>query len=70
MSHNFLSSSVPPGLSRLGNLVLYNIGFNQIADNASILVELTNCTKLQLVVLEENLIDGPSRNQLATCRAL
>ncbi|KAG0514566.1 hypothetical protein BDA96_10G203400, partial [Sorghum bicolor] len=49
MSHNFLSSSVPPGLSRLGNLVLYNIGFNQIADNASILVELTNCTKLQLL---------------------
>uniref|UniRef100_A0A0E0LBB0 Receptor kinase-like protein Xa21 n=1 Tax=Oryza punctata TaxID=4537 RepID=A0A0E0LBB0_ORYPU len=58
MSHNHFSSSVPPGLSGLLNLVLYNIGFNQIVGNTSILVDLMNCTKLQLIAFDENLIDG------------
>uniref|UniRef100_A0A0E0PXF5 non-specific serine/threonine protein kinase n=1 Tax=Oryza rufipogon TaxID=4529 RepID=A0A0E0PXF5_ORYRU len=58
MSHNHFSGSVPPGLSGLHNLVLYNIGFNQIVGNTSVLVDLMNCTKLQLIAFDENLIEG------------
>ncbi|OEL15433.1 putative LRR receptor-like serine/threonine-protein kinase [Dichanthelium oligosanthes] len=58
MSHNLLSSSVPPGLSRLHTLVMYNIGFNKISDTTSIITDLTNCSKLQFIALDENLIEG------------
>uniref|UniRef100_J3MDT5 Receptor kinase-like protein Xa21 n=1 Tax=Oryza brachyantha TaxID=4533 RepID=J3MDT5_ORYBR len=58
MSNNHFSGSVPPGLSALRNLVMYNIGFNQIVDNTSILVDLMNCTKLEFIAFDENLIEG------------
>ncbi|OEL35701.1 putative LRR receptor-like serine/threonine-protein kinase [Dichanthelium oligosanthes] len=59
MSNNLLTSSVPPGLNGLHNLTMYNIGFNHIHDTTRIITDLTNCTKLQFIALDENLIEGP-----------
>ncbi|KAJ1288816.1 hypothetical protein BS78_02G117200 [Paspalum vaginatum] len=64
MSHNLLTGSVPPGLNRLHNLVMYNIGFNHISDTTTIISDLTNCTKLQLIALDENHIEGSIPNSL------
>ncbi|KAL6861457.1 hypothetical protein ACP4OV_017157 [Aristida adscensionis] len=58
MSNNLFTGSVPPGLSRLYDLVTYNMGFNQIYDTTSILIDLMNCTKLQYIHLDENIIEG------------
>ena len=58
MSNNLFTGSVPPGLNRLHSLVMYNIGFNHISDTTSIITGLTNCTNLQFIALDENLIEG------------
>ena len=58
MSNNQFTSSMPLGLNRLHNLVMYNIGFNHISDTTAIIKDLTNCTNLQFIALDENLIEG------------
>ncbi|CAL9038052.1 unnamed protein product, partial [Musa banksii] len=61
-SHNFLHGPIPPGLGNLRNLVMYNIGFNQIvssgADGLEFITSLTNSTRLEHLAIDENLLEG------------
>ncbi|RZS08257.1 hypothetical protein BHM03_00039195, partial [Ensete ventricosum] len=61
-SHNFLHGPIPPGLGNLRNLVMYNIGFNQIvssgADGLGFITSLTNSTRLQHLSIDGNLLEG------------
>ncbi|OAY68181.1 LRR receptor-like serine/threonine-protein kinase EFR [Ananas comosus] len=58
MSHNHLVGSVPPGLDKLHDLTMYNIGFNRIVDTLDFVASLTNSTVLRYLAIDENLLSG------------
>ncbi|GJV12181.1 probable LRR receptor-like serine/threonine-protein kinase [Tanacetum coccineum] len=62
MAHNRLHGTVPPGLGNLPELVMYNIGYNNIVslqgEGLGFLNSLVNSTKLDFLAIDGNHFDG------------
>lgn len=60
MSHNFLHGTIPPGLDKLSELLMYNIGFNLLFtyDGIQFVTYLANSTKLQFLAFDGNSFEG------------
>ncbi|KAK3231278.1 hypothetical protein Dsin_003159 [Dipteronia sinensis] len=62
LAHNDLSGSVPPGLENLVELLMYNVGFNQIVSSGNeglkFITRLTNNTRLRFLAIGDNLLEG------------
>ncbi|KAJ6737526.1 hypothetical protein OIU85_019576 [Salix viminalis] len=65
MAHNLLSGYVPSGLGNLPELLMYNIGYNQIKSSGSgdeglnFLTSLVNSSHLNFLAIDGNLLEGP-----------
>ncbi|KAJ4800339.1 Receptor-like protein kinase [Rhynchospora pubera] len=58
MSHNYLVGSVPPGLDKLHDLTMYNIGYNQLVGTLDFITSLTNSRNLTFLAADSNLFHG------------
>ncbi|KAL4034313.1 hypothetical protein IC575_007447 [Cucumis melo] len=62
-AHNFLEGTVPPGLEKLHNLSMYNIGYNKFVGSDTnggldFITSLTNSSRLAFLALDGNNFEG------------